>query len=98
MWRHGDIIISKIASIPDEAMHKQTSVLAWGEITGHSHRVEDPHTAEIYEIDGAFFIRVIGDEARIIHEEHKPITLLKGNYKFWFQREYTPREVRRIAD
>ncbi len=43
-------------------------------------------------------IRVIADEARIIHQEHQPITLPRGDYRVWQQREYTPEKIRRITD
>ena len=98
MWRHGDVMIAAVDKVPDGAQAKPTSVLAWGEITGHSHRIEDSKTAELYERNGQLFIRVIAESARVVHEEHKPITLPRGDYKVWYQREYTPQAIRRIVD
>ena len=40
MWRHGDVLIARIDALPASATATQGSILARGEITGHSHRVE----------------------------------------------------------
>ncbi len=98
IWRHGDILIAATEAIPEQATMKATSVLAWGETTGHSHRIEDAKTADIYEVEGVMFIRVTAASARVIHQEHQPIMLPQGTYKFWYQREYTPQAIRRIVD
>lgn len=98
MWRHGDVMIAAVDALPIEAKIKPTAVLALGELTGHSHRIEDASTAEILEWRGQMFVRVTASTARVIHQEHKPITLPRGSYHFWFQREYTPQAIRRIVD
>jgi hypothetical protein len=98
MWRHGDVLISSTTSIPTTAKIRPGTVLAYGEITGHSHRVQDPHSAELWEHGGVLFLKVVADNATIIHEEHQPITLPRGLYRVWMQREYTPQAIRRIAD
>ncbi len=98
MWRHGDVLIASTTSIPAAASMRPGMVLAYGEITGHSHRVHDPHSAEVWEHGGVLFLKVVADSATIIHEEHQPITLPRGLYRVWMQREYTPQAIRRIAD
>jgi len=98
MWRHGDVLIASTPSVPQAAKPRPNVVLAYGEITGHSHRVKDPRTAEVWEHGGMLFLDVITDEATIIHEEHKPIVLPRGVYRVWMQREYTPEAIRRIID
>lgn len=98
MWRHGDILIASATILPDNAKRRATTILARGELTGHSHRVEDGATAILWEHQGEMFLEVTGDTARIVHQEHKPITLPQGIYRFWFQREYTPTAIRRVID
>ena len=98
MWRHGDVMIASVDAIPDAAQAKPSAILARGEATGHSHRIEEAKTAELYELDGQLFVRVVAERARVVHEEHAPITLPRGDYKVWFQREYTPQAIRRIID
>jgi hypothetical protein len=98
MWRHGDVLISAIEDIPKDAVDGKVDTLSWGGFSGRNHRFEDPQTAEMYEKDGELFIRVLADQARLINEEHVALTLFKGNYRFWFQREYSPEAIRRIFD
>lgn len=98
MWRHGDVLIAAVKSIPEEARKKPNCILAYGELTGHSHRIEKFGDAELLEHRGQLYLRVLAKSARVVHEEHKPITLPQGLYRVWQQREYTPGEIRRIAD
>ena len=103
-WRHGDIMVAAVAELPKNLIARQgPPVLAWGEVTGHSHRIEDRQAATFYSRgggkneDGGYFV-VTAESARLIHEEHGPIILPQGVYRFWHQREYTPGAIRRVAD
>src|SRR5689334_22017808 len=98
MWRHGDVLIATIPALPSGAQKRGSLVLAYGEVTGHSHRIEMPGSAEVWEIDGMLYVNVMAESARVVHEEHKPISLPRGFYRVWQQREYTPQEIRRIVD
>lgn len=99
MWRHGDVLIDKIDSIPEGLKVRPNRVLAYGEITGHSHRIQDPETAQIWEAgDGTLYLEIVAPQATIVHEEHLPITLPQGLYHVWYQREYTPQAIRRVID
>jgi hypothetical protein len=98
MWRHGDVLIAPARSLPAGAKKRTTAVLVRGELTGHSHRLAEPETAELWEHDGVLFLKVVADSARVIHEEHRTITLSRGLYRIWQQREYTPQAIRRVTD
>jgi hypothetical protein len=98
VYRHGDIIIAATNGIPADALPLPTRVLAYGEVTGHSHRLEDPTAAEVMEFKGVRYVRVTAESVRLVHEEHGPITLPRGFYRFWHQREYTPGAIRRVVD
>jgi hypothetical protein len=98
MWRHGDVIIANVEQIPGDAEKHPQSVLVRGEVTGHAHRIADPATAAIWRTSGQLFLEVITESATIVHEEHKPITLPQGTYRFWVQREYSPEAIRRVVD
>ena len=98
MYRHGDVIIAPARSIPAAAIRRPTALLARGEATGHSHRIEDPKTVEVFDHDGMGYLRVTAPEARLVHDEHDAIVLPRGIFRFWMQREYTPKEIRRIID
>lgn len=98
MWRHGDVMIARTESIPATAKLRPDVILAYGESTGHSHQIEFPATAELWELDGQLYLKVVAENARVVHEEHKPITLERGLYRVWKQREYTPERVRPVYD
>lgn len=98
MWRHGDVLIAPAAAIPERARPRTSPILAYGEVTGHSHRIAEPESAEFFELDGIIFMNVIAESATVVHEEHRPITLPRGTYRVWQQREYTPTQSRRVAD
>ncbi len=98
MWRHGDVMILAVKRLPEDAKKMNGHVLVRGEITGHSHKVQDPATAEIWAKGMMLFLRVVAPTAVLVHEEHHPITLPRGVYKVWQQREYTPQAIRRIID
>lgn len=69
-------------------------VLAYGEATGHAHRVDA--AAALYEKDGHVYMQVAGD-ACLTHEEHHTITQPDGWYEVVRQREYTPEEARYVV-
>ena len=98
MWRQGDVFIAPVPSIPRGAKPRAGGVLVEGELTGHSHRVADLRTAEVLEANATLFLRVLADTTTIIHQEHGPITLPRGTYRVWGQREYSPEAIRRVLD
>jgi hypothetical protein len=100
MYRHGDVILTKVNEIPGTATRRHSAVLARGEATGHSHRISDPSGVELFESheSGVGYLRVLASSATLIHDEHHSIELPQGEYRFWQQREYSPKEIRRIVD
>jgi hypothetical protein len=98
MYRHGDVMIAAVESVPADALRRPSAVLARGEATGHSHRIAEPGVVDLYDFDGVGYLTVRADSATLVHDEHKAITLPRGNYRFWIQREYSPKEIRRIVD
>jgi hypothetical protein len=99
MWRHGDVMLATIEALPEGVKPHSGVVLAYGETTGHSHRFADPSTVELFRgLDDLLYVRVIADEALLIHEEHKTLSIPQGIYRVWQQREYTPQRIVRIID
>lgn len=97
-YRHGDVMINQIDALPEGAKKRGSVTLAYGEITGHSHRIADPHSAETFELDGQIYLKVTAPKAQLIHEEHATIELPQGIYRIWQQREYTPGSFRNVYD
>ena len=106
-YRQGDVLIRRVDEIPTglEAVPRDDGrlVLAYGEATGHAHVVEGP--AELFREDDRDelerrFLRVEAEagQALVVHDEHDAIELPPGDYEVVGQREYTPEEIRRVAD
>ncbi len=98
MWRHGDVLIAAVERIPAGAKKLPHRTLAKGEITGHAHRMAEADDVALFEAEGQFFLSVQSASATVLHEEHRPIQLPQGSYRFWIQREYTPAEIVRVRD
>jgi len=98
MWRQGDLFIQPVPALPRTKDLLRHGVLLEGEATGHSHRIENLDTAEVFQDRDNLYVRVVADSARIIHQEHGPITLPRGMYRAWRQREYTPGSLTWVRD
>ena len=98
MWRHGDVLIAAVGAIPGGATELKHTVLARGEITGHSHRILERDAAELWESGGTLYLKITAEKATVVHQEHRPITLPRGSYRVWIQREYSPTAIRRVVD
>lgn len=103
--RQGDVLITRIPSIPSDLSEVKRDrgrvVLAYGEVTGHAHAIlDDPVTlfapADLDEMTDRFL--QVEQEAALTHEEHDTITLPPGNYLVRRQREYTPAAPVYVAD
>jgi hypothetical protein len=101
LWRQGDVFITRVESMPAAARGSplRHGVLAHGELTGHSHRLDDSRSAALFAGAGhELFLDVSSGGTRIVHEEHGTIVLPMGLYRAWRQREYTPGEIRVVGD
>jgi hypothetical protein len=99
IWRQGDVLIKRIKAVPQTTAKKRESgILAFGEVTGHCHKVEILEQAEVLEVGTDLYLRVSDGGVRIIHNEHSPIALPAGDYQVTIQREYSPEAIRNVAD
>jgi hypothetical protein len=92
-YRHGDLLIVEVASIPAPATASDDHVLAYGEVTGHAHRLDAG--AWLFQLGETLYFRV-PSEARLTHEEHHTITLPAGDYQVVRQREYSPGAIHQM--
>ena len=103
--RQGDIFFRSISKLPEKAnLNKKTdAILAYGEVTGHSHQITTPISdCESYiDENGDIYIRS-ENEIVVGHDEHNNITLPANE---WIcvsrQREYDPLAAdkqRKVAD
>ena len=91
-------MIERVDEIPGNRQQLPHTILARGEVTGHSHRIDTPGQARLFIASGQMYLDVTGDAVRVIHEEHQPIELRHGRYRVWRQREYSPESIRIIQD
>ncbi|MBE9198221.1 MULTISPECIES: hypothetical protein [unclassified Nodularia (in: cyanobacteria)] len=98
LYRHGDVLISKIASLPVSVQKRTGATLAHGEITGHSHRIQQTEAVQLWVNGSDLFLEVKQPSATLIHEEHRAIELPQGFYRVWKQREYRPDAYVEVED
>lgn len=86
LYQQGDVLIQSVETVQGKKLTHL--ILAQGEATGHDHRITKGD-AELYETDsGDLFLRVTSPVAELTHQEHKPITLPRGDYRVRLVREY----------
>jgi|SRR3990167_344844 len=87
-YRHGDVQLTRVDAIPDMAKSLgERKELAFGEVTGHAHRID---AGELFETkNGELYLRV-DKMTRISHEEHRTQTINPGIYRVGIKRQYNP--------
>ncbi|MCC5645478.1 hypothetical protein LC607_21515 [Nostoc sp. CHAB 5824] len=98
LYRHGDVLIRRITSLPVGAQRGIGATLAHGEITGHSHRIQQSHAVQLWVHGSDLFLEVKEPSATLVHEEHRAIELPQGLYRVWKQREYRPDAYVEVMD
>mgnify|MGYP000942105013 CR=1 FL=1 len=100
MYRQGDVLLIPVDEIPHgcEQVKRDNGriILAYGEVTGHAHAIKN-RIAKYYKSDGNNYLE-LPKAATLNHEEHDTIHLPAGIYRVIQQREYTPEEIRNVAD
>ena len=109
MFRQGDVFVIPLKG---EKRWKTASkierengrvVLAHGEVTGHAHAIGSTRAVMFREdgtgSGGRTLLEISGKEpVELSHEEHATIQLPPGLYEVRRQREYSPEEIRNVAD
>ena len=97
--RQGDIRLKPIATIPTKAKKLKDKILAYGEMTGHTHRFQEPKNIDRYEHDGKTYLQV-RVATPLVHEEHATLIIDPGFYEQIGEREYSYEEdeMRKVVD
>lgn len=105
-YRQGDILIEDVMVKPSgiKAAPSQGQTLAYGEVTGHAHVLDDEES-QVHvpisapdEANAAIKFAKLGRAAKLKHQEHAPIPLKRGWKQITRQREYSPEAIRQVAD
>jgi hypothetical protein len=94
MYRQGDLLITKIDSLPTGLKEIPSGIVLRGEVTGHAHRLVD---GDVFSDKNGLLYLAVANIGQLVHEEHKPIKLSKGLYKIVRQREYTNKDAVRLV-
>lgn len=99
-YRQGDVLFRRVQGIPaGHGKKRPDGHILEGEATGHVHRLEDVTAAEVLEVGEKMYLSVTAEGGvSIIHEEHASLVIPKGEYEIVRQREYSPEEIRNVAD
>jgi hypothetical protein len=98
--RQGDVLLTLVTEMPKGKKMKAENgrvILARGEATGHHHSIAVADVETATETAEGIFLRIMST-TDLVHQEHAPITLQPGIWKVTRQREYTPEEIRNVAD
>lgn len=104
-YRQGDVLVVESTKSPKQLtpipLEGGRLILAHGEVTGHAHVIVG--MAELFTPSDAAdleerFLRIEGEGAELVHDEHSTIALPPGDYRVLRQREYTPDAIRTVAD
>lgn len=98
LYRHGDVLLRRIVSLPLGAQRRVGATLAQGEVTGHSHRLQPADAVQLWVQGRDLFLEVKESSATLVHEEHRAIELPHGFYRIWRQREYRPDAYVEVMD
>lgn len=86
--RHGDVVLEQVDEIPEQAKSLgKRRELAFGEVTGHAHRVD---IGELFEAKNGELYLKVGKLANLTHEEHKSAKLKPRFYRIVIKQQYIP--------
>lgn len=98
LYRQGDVLFRVAKPPKGERKIRKDGIIMHGEATGHAHRIADLTSGEVYDIGERCFLSASPAGVSIVHDEHGPIVLPGGAYEVLRQREYSPEEIRNVAD
>lgn len=104
--RQGDVLIISVSELPKDAKpmkrDKGRIIMAYGEVTGHAHAIEDAH-AKAFLAGDAMYLD-LEKKTKAWHEDHNPkdknmpLEIPAGKYRVINQYEYRRQEIVRTAD
>lgn len=103
-FQQGDVLITKIDALP-AGLKKKTAaprgyVIAEGEVTGHAHTIATDAVEAMFTDNAGAIYAQLKTQVDLLHEEHHPVTLPPGLYRFGGVQEYDhfKEEARQVVD
>jgi hypothetical protein len=103
--RQGDVCLVSVRAIPKDAIEQKIKgrklILALGEATGHHHRFEvldKTQNIKLFVAAGGARYLDVSAPSDLLHEEHSTARVPAGKWLLPQQTEYSPQELRRVAD
>jgi hypothetical protein len=100
VYRQGDVVLTRIEALPSgKKSVRKNGVLAYGEVTGHSHAIHEGQ-AEVLEMPDGLFLSVSESGVSIGHQEHGTINVPPGLYSVGIKTEfdYFEKAIRQVQD
>jgi len=106
-FRQGDVLLIPVDNIPANAKPVDPDggklILAYGEVTGHHHAVEQQDGVQLVTAEQADELRMwleisTAEPVALTHQEHATIMVPPGRYERRIQREYAPDAIRTVQD
>lgn len=85
MYRQGDVLLTRIDTLPEGLTERKSRLIVEGEVTGHQHRLVTGRV--LSNAQGALFLEIL-QATQVVHQEHHPLHLPSGFYQVTCQREY----------
>ncbi len=99
--RHGDLLFKQIDVLPSGLKALDNDIVAFGEATGHHHKLIGGQ-ATVYEAKDNSEKRYVEvkQTSQLTHQEHKTIEVPKATYEIVNEQEYEPfkEAIQRVAD
>lgn len=106
-FRQGEVLIFGVPPIriktefpkgwQKKAKPRADNVIIEGEISGHKHEVINGRMYESPDKKGIMILEA-GEGCKVIHPEHKEISVPKGVYEIDIQREYDGKDSNKVKD
>jgi hypothetical protein len=98
-YRHGDVHLIEIDSIPKNAKATKDKIVEHGEVTGHAHRLNGNGATIFKAQNGIRYLKVVRP-TDLSHEEHHTRTIPPGTYEIRRTREtdHMSGVIRQVAD
>lgn len=101
--QQGDVVLMPTKDLPpDVQKHDAKNVLAYGEVTGHAHRIHTKESGSVMFLRSMAktYLQVVKEGVELKHEEHNPVSIPPGIYEYGIvlEYDYDTEESRRVAD